>query len=318
MANADSHSTDALHMAADWFVHLNSGSADSRDWQDFRDWLTSDPTHRRAWQRIQTIQNRFTQLPKALSKPALDREQENDKAGVGKLLSLLLVVGFALWFALPAQFPRTDYVTVKGEIRTVELADGTDLTLNTDTNIAVDYGLFKRTIRLRTGEILIETAPDTALFKRDFVVETPYGRITALGTRFNVRLLDGASHVAVYEGRVAIAPDHRTDQKRILETGESTEFDKQRIQSTSMASSDAVAWTRGMFIANDMSLCHFVAELARYRDGIIHCPTRLANMHISGAFPLKEPERVLKAIRLSLPVQIETRADGSVLLKPGS
>lgn len=65
MANTDSHSTDTLHMAADWFVHLNSGSANSRDWQDFRDWLTSDPAHQGAWRRIEKLQNRFAQLPKS-------------------------------------------------------------------------------------------------------------------------------------------------------------------------------------------------------------------------------------------------------------
>lgn len=308
--------TDALQTAVDWFVHLNSGNASKRDWQNFRNWLTRDAGHQNAWQRVETVQKRLGSLPKALSKPVLSRT--DNKAWSGKLLSLLFVAGLTLGLAFSMQFSSADYYTVKGEIKTIELADGTELTLNTDTNVAVDYGLFNRTVRLRTGEILIDTAPDTALFKRGFHVDTSHGRITALGTRFNVQLHDDTAEVAVYEGRIAIMPKRSGARKQILNTGDSTEFNNSQIWSITAASEDGIAWSRGMFIADNMGLCRFVAELGRHYANRIFCPGRLADLHISGAFPLDKPERVLKAITLSLPVDIHTNEKGDLLLRPRS
>ena len=96
---------------------------------------------------------------------------------------------------------NADYRTATGEIREIVLADGTRAWLGAASALDVNYGLELRLLRLLAGEVHIETAPDA---QRAFVVDTPHGRLRALGTRFNVKLTQHGSLLAVYQGAVEI------------------------------------------------------------------------------------------------------------------
>ncbi len=97
-----------------------------------------------------------------------------------------------------------DYRTSVGQRRRIELADGTQINLNTHTAIDVAFDGHQRLIRLREGEVLIHTG--TRGGHLPFYVETHQGRVQALGTRFTVRQLPDATRVGVLEERVEISP----------------------------------------------------------------------------------------------------------------
>ncbi|KAF1049152.1 MAG: Protein FecR [Xylophilus sp.] len=62
-------------------------------------------------------------------------------------------------------------------------------------------------LRLHAGRIFVATHPDP--LGRPFSVETPQGRVLALGTRFSVQLAaDGTTRVAVMEAAVRLLPAH--------------------------------------------------------------------------------------------------------------
>ena len=74
--------------------------------------------------------------------------------------------------------------------------------LNTSTALQVDYQDAARRLVLLAGEILIETARDGR--GRPFFVQTPAGRLQALGTRFSVQLQERQTRLDVFDGAVEI------------------------------------------------------------------------------------------------------------------
>lgn len=96
-----------------------------------------------------------------------------------------------------------DYRTSVGQRRRIELADGTQINLNTHTAIDVAFDGRQRLIRLREGEVLIHTGKRGGHLP--FYVETRQGRVQALGTRFTVRQLPDATRVGVLEERVEVS-----------------------------------------------------------------------------------------------------------------
>ena len=67
---------------------------------------------------------------------------------------------------------------------------------------------------------------------------------------------------------------------------------------------DDIAWTEGMIIANGMRLHDFLAELARYRRGRLSCDPAIANLRVSGTYPLADTDLVLTTLPSTLPVEI--------------
>jgi transmembrane sensor len=94
--------------------------------------------------------------------------------------SLLLTVSVLI---KPLGYYFADYSTSPGQQRQITLADGSQITLNTDSAISVDFDPQQRRIRLIAGEAYFTIAPDNG---RPFVVTTDEGEVQALGTAFDI------------------------------------------------------------------------------------------------------------------------------------
>ena len=113
--------------------------------------------------------------------------------------SVLLAVaaGAYLWF----QSSENRYTTPIGGIASVPLQDGSNITLNTATEVHVALTGRERDIDLERGEAFFQVAKDA---KRPFVVNAGRKRVIAVGTQFSV-LRDGDDiRVIVSEGTVRI------------------------------------------------------------------------------------------------------------------
>ncbi|MDM3869771.1 FecR domain-containing protein [Porticoccus sp. W117] len=98
------------------------------------------------------------------------------------------------------------YVTQVGEQKTVDLPDGSAVTLNTSSVVLVDYSDTARRLVLDRGEAFFTVAKDAA---RPFTVELGSRSVTALGTAFNIYLLPEKFTLAVTEGVVSL---HRKEE----------------------------------------------------------------------------------------------------------
>jgi transmembrane sensor len=195
-----------------------------------------------------------------------------------------------------------DYKTGVGQRRNITLADGSQIQLNTDTAIDVSFDPAQRLIRLRSGEILIQTGKLGD--QRPFFVESRDGRIQALGTRFSVHQLSGATRVGVLEDRVIVQPADLSTAAIVLSAGEGADFDRRHIGLIHPFKSTEVAWTNGQLIVLNARLGNVIEELGRYRRGVLHCDDRARDLRVSGTFRLDSTDAVLANLQASLPINV--------------
>lgn len=310
----------ALREAAQWLVRLNSGEARAGDWQALAAWRAQDAANEQAWQRAERLSRTLGAVPAGLGLPVLARAERtaatNRRAAL-RVLALVCTTAPAAWLGwrhMPWQQWAAEHRTATSERRSVTLADGSQVLLNTASALDVAFGANERLLRLRAGEVLVTTARDSAA--RSFRVETPGGWLRALGTRFAVRLLDEDTvHLAVAEGAVEVTPRHGAPQ-RVIQAGEQCRFTASGVQAPTALGEQALAWAQGVLYADGMRLDDFAAELSRYRPGIVRCDPAVAALRISGAFQLQDTEYILAMLRETLPVQVVTRTRYWVTLVP--
>ena len=81
---------------------------------------------------------------------------------------------------------EADYHTAPGESRSMMLADGSAVQLDTDIALAVRFNGQERKVELLSGEASFTVAPMQGAETRPFVVEVANGMARALGTQFMV------------------------------------------------------------------------------------------------------------------------------------
>lgn len=290
--------------AAEWFVLLHSGEATAAERQAFDGWLARAPEHARAWQRALQVSQRANSVPPALGAPALQRPR-NRRTAVRALLLLMTAApaGWLAWRHVPPQWTAT-HATATGEQRELQLPDGTRLRLDTASAIDLAYDGTQRLVLLRAGAVLVETARDPA--GRPFRVRTAEGMARAIGTRFVVRQAAGHSHVAVLQGAVEIAP-HEGGTPRVLQAQQQADFDRVQVEAAAPLEAGAGQWARGILAVDDMRLDAFIAEVARYRPGLLRCEPAVAGLRITGAFQLADTDAILQNVAQLLPVEVRFR-----------
>lgn len=304
-----------LDEAADWLVQLHASGVTEMDRAACERWRQTSPEHARAWACAELLINKLGALPPALALPVLNRQPAIGRRAVLAKLALLAgaaPAGWLAWRAAPADWRlwRADHHTATGERRDLQLADGSRITLNTASAIDVRFDEQQRFIDLRAGEILVQTAPDTAAHHRPFRVGSGEGRMEALGTRFTVRQYENHTHLAVLEGSVRAQPAAAGATAQILRAGQQADFTGRAVGAVLPASEAVAAWTHGMLMADDTPLAEFAAELARYHQGIVHCDPAIANLRVSGAFPVARADRALAMLVATYPVRAVARLRG--------
>lgn len=303
-----------LEEAAEWLMRLSERELSEHEHAEWERWKVSSPERDRAWSRAQLLQSKFGGLPPSLAMSALDRPNSPERrAALGKLAILLAVmpVGWGSWKLAQSQQWSADYRTDVGQRRELTLADGSRITLNTDTAIDVVFDDRQRLIHLREGEILVQTAVDNARLPRPFLISTSQGRMQALGTRFTVREVTPRTHLAVIDGAVSvILADNRQSPPLIVNAGQRTDFSSQTFGALAPTDRYIGSWTQGMLMADKMRLADFVAELTRYRRGFLRCDPAIADLRISGAFPISDTDRTLSMLVHTYPVLANSHLRG--------
>lgn len=307
-----------LSEAADWLIALRYGEMSERDTAAFARWRQQSPAHQQAWARAETMLGTFAQLPPQIGPRALrSLPRPGRRTGLGLLGAMLLAppAGWLAWRQLSWHTWMADARTAIGEQRTLQLADGSQLTLNTASAVDLRFNRDERRIRLLAGEILVLTQADPAPQHRPFLVQTPQGTARALGTRFSVRRLDDdTTRVAVFAHAVEVQTVGGASRR--LRDGETVDFSAAGTGAVAAVEANAAAWTQGMLVAKNMRLADVLAELARYRAGALRCDPAVANLRLSGALSLRNTEASLATLARSLPLRIERRGADQTMVVP--
>ncbi|WP_107320842.1 FecR domain-containing protein [Pseudomonas paraeruginosa] len=303
-----------VRQAIRWLVRLRSQPDDGRLQRACAAWRAEHGEHERAWQQVsalsEELHGRFKALPGGVACGTLDSSaQRLQRRQALKLLSLL-VAGAVAWVgrdSLPWQRLSADYSTATGERRSIELADGTRLQLNTDSAVDVRYDAGQRLILLARGEIFLSSGADAQSPRhRPLRVRTAQGLFEALGTRFNVRLHDAATCLSVSAGAVRIeAFGARPAQAPVAEAGQSYRIAADGVRRLQRPPMDAAAWADGLIVTRDMRLADFLAEVGRYRNGYLGCAAEVADLRLSGVYRLDDSDRLLQVLARTLPVRLQ-------------
>lgn len=290
--------------AAEWLTLRMDTGFSLQDAERLQHWRNADPEHERAWQHIEQMSANLQRLNGKAAVQTLSQLPPISRRTTLKAVAWLgLLTGSGLLASRTEQWQlqMADYSTGAGELKKIMLQDGTQVVLNTRSAIDVQLNNTQRIITLLNGEIMVTTGHQPGE-QRPFTVATPHGNITPLGTQFNVRLTDTDTQINVLEGTIQITSQN--GRQAIVHAAEQTTFTSTAIQSAIATSPQANAWQKGLLFANDMRLADLVQELQRYRPGFIHCDETIADLKISGAFPLQDTTEALDAIPNSLPVKI--------------
>ncbi|MBB5609325.1 MULTISPECIES: FecR domain-containing protein [unclassified Janthinobacterium] len=289
-----------LAEAADWLVCLQSGEASAQARADFERWRTASPQHAAAWQRAEAVLGDFASLPAETTRRTLSRLDAPRRRQALRVLGLMLAAAPAGWLAWrQAPLWTADLRTATGERSTLDLADGTRLVLDTASAVKLRLAGATRQVHLLAGSILVSTG------RQSLDVTTQHGAMRAIDSRFAVRLLDAASRLSVFNGAVAITPAH-AGGTYTAQAGEEVEFTQHDIAPPRPLGASLALWDKGMLVAKDMRLDTLLAELGRYRHGIVRCDPAVASLRVSGAFPVHDFARSLVLLRQTLPVQMSS------------
>ena len=310
------------------FLVARASDADA-DWDAAYRWIEQDPAHGYAFAKVEAgweLAARLGDVPSerllppalaapisiATARPGPAPPVTRRLAMGGIAAGLIAAVGTLAWRFSDA---GDHYATGIGERRTVTLADGSLMRLNTDTSVTVDLAPERRSVRLLRGEASFDVAHDTS---RPFVVAADEARVRAVGTAFTVRLRPDFTEVTVSEGIVGVRDGDRNE--RHVAAGNAAAVRRGTIAVTALDHTDIqrrLAWQDGRLSFDGDTLEQAVDEFNRYRTvPIVIGDPALAGVRIGGTFRSDRSGDFARALEQSFGIRAIEGGDGSLLLVP--
>jgi transmembrane sensor len=303
-------SSRVLDAAIAWQLCLDCGQGSEAEREEFAKWYAASEEHARAWMQLGMLDQRFVGTT-GPARSALLRSREGVGRKIRKLgrgvAGIAIALGLTLFLGeryLPVSYWLADLRTATGEQRTIRLSDNTLIRLNTHSAVDVRFDAKQRRVILQDGEIFVETGSHDD--PRPFIVETDEGSMRALGTKFLVKRADDGTLLSVLQSAVAPHPQ-AADTEMILREGQQMLIQRHSLGPMLALAPGTDAWMRGMLVVDNAPLKDVIAELARYRQGHLGVAPEVADLRITGSFPLKDTDLALKALMPTLPVEIEQR-----------
>jgi transmembrane sensor len=351
--------------ADEWLLKLQAAEPSQAHCEAFTDWLMQSPTHIEAYLAVSRtwhvlgVPNQHQWSTQALLAAAqAEIESDNviplrgmDRSRVfaerptrpatsgrrwpARVAAASLLAAAAAWL-LQAYWPSAnDIKTSVGEQRSVTLADGSVVFLNTNSELRLHWTKSERRIDLLRGEARFQVAKNSA---RPFVVATQEATVRAVGTVFNIRTGEAITQVAVLEGRVEVnviprvheesndptrgtgRPAAQVTSDLLLAAGQRAAVTRRGVEPNVGPPIERVAaWTERRLVFRGEPLSAVVAEFNRYRlQTLIVDDQSLAEIRINGVFDLDDPASLVAYLRNFESVRVEQRGDGSEHLTRGT
>jgi transmembrane sensor len=316
--NGSPVSSRVLDAAIAWKLSLDQGSGTPDERSEFMRWHAASEEHARAWRQLGCLDQRVSAAA-GPARQALLQSRAGLRRRIGKvsggLAGMFLLGSLLAWVGAPslsAHYWLADQRTATGELRTLRLEDGTLLSLNTHTAVDIDYARAQRVIVLHQGEISVETGHQDP---RPLLVRTDDGRLRPLGTRFLVRREANGTRLEVLQASVAAMPLNSGDEQ-VLREGQQVLMDANGLGQVGTVDVGADAWTRGMLVVDNVRLADLVAALGKYRSGHLGVADEVADLRVTGSFPLTDIDLALASLVPALPVKIERHTPWWVTVQP--
>ena len=329
---------DADHAASGWFARMKSDARTDSDEAALRRWLAQDPLHELAYRDIEATWEQLgrhgnTGAIAAMRQRAVDdaRIAERDRLFARSRRHALAagVSVFALAGLLLAavSFSESTYRTAVGGLRKIELADGSHMTLNTDSLVRVRYTPWERHVTLERGQANFKVAHGIWGPLRPFKVEANNGIVRAIGTEFDVYRRDDEVRVTLIEGRIEVTgldiatnPGAEGQQRKQLVTGQLVAISRAGLSAVEPVDlPKARSWLDGTLQFDNERLQDAVSEINRYSaTKLVVLDRDLAELRIAGVFRTGRVESFLRALEATFRIHAVQAADGTLILTPGA
>jgi transmembrane sensor len=308
--------------ATAWFSRLHADKVTAGEQEQFKTWYGENPQHAKAYDkmlllwdqleapgkrvhaRLEAEQSARAHQPVPGKQPYIRRLMATSALALVVLLSYQLPVHYQNW--------QSDYYTAPGKQLTVVLDDGSRLTLNTDTALAVELSDNQRNIELLRGEAYFQVSPDK---NRPFIVSNGVAKARAVGTAFSVKKTDDDMQVIVSEGTVEVSAG-KADAPVLVHINQQVDYQQGHV-GVVMSSDvlETLAWQRGQLIFKRQPLSRVIQEVNRYRSGqIMLLNPKLKERIVSGVFDIADPNAVVDGIKTTLKVSSVNLPNQLVLL----
>lgn len=317
--------------AREWMSSLYSGEITEQGQAGLRAWLAESPDHRAAFQmlnelwtsldRVPHVENELVEAPRNaanVSKPAAWRTVLQRAANVR--IAAMFVAGIAVIAALATLqiADRADehhFATQVGEVRALDLTDGSKLVLRPDTAILTSMSSEQRNVAIERGGAYFDVSRDES---RPFVVSAGSVGVRVRGTAFDVLKGPSSVTVSVTHGHVTVSDltdQNRSGARTVELTGGQqltvqangtfdaiVEFDSQRM----------LGWRDGRFSYLNARLEDIVADVNRYRtEKLIIEDEALEDLRITTMFRIGNVDQMLAGIEATEPVTV-VRASSAI------
>jgi len=303
---------------------MDRGPLLDEDAQTLEAWLAGDPRRLGALMRARAL---FTRTEAAWSlEPVFNPRPYDRRAATAPTRRRLLVwgaggavaasVGAAtvIGYGLTA---TTAYATERGEMRQVPLGDGSNLTLNTLSEVRVRDRSGGSDVRLMAGEVLLNVAQGA---QRACTLRVDDWRVqVASAAVFISRLPDRPAQVTTHRGAVEIsgtklAGSLRLEAGRRLTLGETAGLERRIEKLSTDEMSRELSWREGQLAFHDERLEQAVAAFARYsRQPIVIRDPALRGEAVSGLFAANDPAGFAQAIGAAFGVSVRVETDRIVV-----
>lgn len=237
----------------------------------------------------------------------------------------LLLLSFG-WIGYSSLERPDSYGTAVGDQRTIRLSDGSQVILNTDSLIKVDFSDTQRSIQLARGEAFFEVAKDSG---RPFVVHADDTQVVAVGTAFSVRREYENLRVVVTEGKVSVStrgthvrpgePPIDRPEPVVVGAGNVAHASLAGVLVTESSVPDAeraLSWRAGYILLRDTPLSEAIAEFNRYNERqLVLGDPALASVRVGGNLRLKNVDAFVRVLEQGFAIHAQDRDDRIVLTR---
>lgn len=347
--SSESYQDRITDEAAEWFERIHDGAFSEEERTNFVIWLQASAEHVREYLQIAAMWDELQECGAGLDVDKLvELAQSDEDKNILPLFGIELgesiaegtedlesknpgfwkYAGFAAMFILSTTIvfffvtysKQTVFQTELGEQSSYALSDGSIVTLNTLSEVRIEYSDDYRDIVLSKGEVFFDVAKDPA---RKFRVITSDAMIEAIGTQFNIRSRGADTTVTVVEGIIAVNKANKDLALSTLEetvkvtTGQQAQLDS-GTAGISLKKADlttVTAWQQRQLIFDSWPLASVITEFNLYNDPpIIITDSELEKLSISGVFSANDRASFILFLKETNLARASFHHDGRILL----
>ena len=318
--------------AARWAIKLDGGHLSREDRDALTAWLREDTSHVVAlrrwcdeWSAADEVLNMIAKL--ALSPANAPRRMKRFGLRAG-FAAASLAAALTFFAAVQDRVPIfgrdvSVYSTAVGAQKTVQLADGSVLKLNTHSVVEVELLEKERIVTVLDGEVFFDVSHNE---QWPFYVNVRGNVIKVVGTAFAVRAIGDQISVTVTEGLVELSEKARSaaenstnnvlklkpNQKAVIQSDSSAPeidvMDNDQLERE-------LSWQYGFFSFENEPLGNVIKEVSRYTDIklVISDPT-IREIRVRGRYEVGAIDSLLESLELSFGVRVTRLESGVVYL----